>query len=243
MNNMNDLDSCEFKAAPIPVSFKVVGVGNGVADIVEKVKSFGYDCVGCIVAQSPDYCIPADDDKMVIIVAKDNYDIANAIAKTYHDAGLLTLGLLKEADYACYDSVDQNAPSGDYPDIIKILLQSIVSEGLICYDFNDLCTTLHNMHSFTTLMAEGADVKNAVAGIQEQMGKIAVENVKYMSAILYFNRERQPAITMEDINPLYDMLSGLPESVDVIWSVNYDDSLPVGTIRLTSIMSGQELRL
>ena len=79
--NTNDLESREAGADTIPVSFKVIGTGSGAADIIEKVESFGYDCVGCVVAESPADCIPEDEDKMAIIVAHDNEDVANEIAK------------------------------------------------------------------------------------------------------------------------------------------------------------------
>lgn len=68
MTKMNDLDSF---MAPLPVSFRVIGVGNGATDVIEKVKSFGYDCVGCQVVDSADDCIPTDEDQMAIIVARD----------------------------------------------------------------------------------------------------------------------------------------------------------------------------
>ena len=55
----------------------------------------------------PFECVPTDEDKMVIIVARDNEEHANSIAKTFHDAGVLTLGLLDNADLDCYDSVAQ----------------------------------------------------------------------------------------------------------------------------------------
>lgn len=89
MKTMTDSEILEKYQRPFPVSFKVIGTGTGAPDIIEKVKSFGYDCVGCILAKPPGECIPMDDDKMVIIVARDNEEIANAIAKTYHDAGVL----------------------------------------------------------------------------------------------------------------------------------------------------------
>ena len=77
---MTDSEILEKYQQPFPVSFKVIGTGTGATDIIEKVKSFGYECVGCILAETPSDCIPIDDDKMVIIVARDNEEVANAIA-------------------------------------------------------------------------------------------------------------------------------------------------------------------
>lgn len=89
----------------LPVSFRVLGIGEAAKGIIEAVNSYGYDCVSAIVLTAPFECVPTDEDKMVIIVAKDNENHANSIAKTFHDAGVLTLGLLDNADLDCYDSV------------------------------------------------------------------------------------------------------------------------------------------
>lgn len=175
---MTDSEVLERYQQPFPVSFKVIGVGTGATDIIEKVKSFGYDCVGCILAESPGDCIPMDDDKMVIIVARDNEEVANAIAKTYHEAGVLTIGLVYDPNIAYYDSILMDSRHEDFPEIIKTLLQPIV---------------------------------------------------------------RQPTITMTDMEHLSDMISSLPESINVIWSVNFDDTLPYDLIRFSIIMSGNEL--
>ena len=122
----------------LPTSFRVIGIGEATKEIIETVKSYGYDCVSATVLTEPFECVPTDEDKMVIIVVKDNEDHANSIAKTFHDAGVLTLGLLDNADFDCYDSVVSEASCAEYPDIIKAILQPIVTQGMIAYDFNDL---------------------------------------------------------------------------------------------------------
>ncbi len=225
----------------LPVSFKVIGIGTATSDIVENVKLFGYDCVGCILAETPGDCIPMDDDKMVIIVARDNEEVANVIAMSYHDAGVLTIGLVYDPNIACYDSVMMDSRHEDFPEIIKTLLQPIVTQGYICFDFNDLCTILHDSGSFRTLTAEGKNVEEAVNKMKEELAKVPVRHIESLSAHIYFNRGRQPSITMTDIKHLSEMISGLPESINVIWSVNFDDTLPDDLIRFTVIMSGNEL--
>lgn len=241
MTTMNDSEILEKYQRPFPVSFKVIGIGKGVTDIIEKVESFGYDCVGCILAKTPGDCIPMDDDKMAIIMARDNEEVANAIAKTYHDAGVLTIGLVCDPNMACYDSVTTDSRHEDFPKKIKTLLHPIVTKGFICFDFNDLCTILHNSGSFKTLTAEGKNVEEAVNNMKKELAKVPAQHIESLSAHLYFNRERQPHITMADMKHLSDMISSLPESISVIWSVNFDDTLPDELIRFTIIMSGKEL--
>lgn len=238
---MTDSEILKKYQQPFPVSFKVIGIGNDVTDIIEKVDSFGYDCVGCFIANTPSDCTPMDDDKMVIIVAKDNEEVANAIAKTYHDAGVLTIGLVHNADSTCYDTIAIDTDSETYPEVIRILLAPLVTMGYICYDFNDLCTTLRNRRFFKTLVSEGKSIECTVTHMQRQLENVAVDRIEYLSALLYFNRERLPDITMDDMSPYTKMMSGLPDSTDVIWGVNFENSLPGDTIRLTFIMSGREL--
>lgn len=240
MTMMNDSIVSENFQQPIPVSFKVIGIGSETTGIIEKVKSFDYDCVGCLVANDPADCVPTDEDKMAIIVATDNMETANEIAKTYHDAGVLTIGLVPEADYSCFDSVATETSSVDFSETIKNLLLPVVSYGYICFDFNDLCTILKDSHSFSTLTTNGRTVEDAVVSMKEQLENVALKDIESLTAHIYFNRERRDKIKMEDMVHLSNMISSLPESIDVIWSVNFDDTLPEDLIKFTIIMSGKE---
>lgn len=241
MTTMNESEKFEYFRQSLPVSFKVIGVGSATTEIIKKVKSFDYDCVGCFVANDSADCVPADEDKMAIIVAKDNVDAANKIAKTYHDAGVLTIGLVPEADNSCYDSVAAEACLEEFPEIIINLLQPVVSYGYICYDFNDLCTILKDSHSFRTLTTNGRNVEEAVVNMQARMAHVALQAIEYLSAHIYINRERRDNIKIKHILHLSNMISKLPESINVIWSVNFDDTLPDDLIKFTIIMSGKEL--
>lgn len=236
---MNEIDSF---MAPLPVSFRVIGIGPGATDIIEKVKSFGYDCVGCQVVDSADDCLPTDVDQMAIIVAKGNEDVANSIAKTFHDAGALTIGFLNNAASECYDSIAIDARFNAVPYIVKDLLEPIVKPGIISYDFHDLSTELRDSGYFKTLTAESKNMENVVVQIQKFLDEINVKNAEYLSAHIYFNREKRPEIKMDDMAHLSNMFSNLPESVNAVWSVNYDDDMSTDTIRLSIFLSGKELK-
>lgn len=111
----------------LPTSFRVIGIGEATKEVIETVKSYRYDCVSATVLTEPFECIPTDEDKMVIIVAKDNEDHANSIANTFHEAGVLTIGLLDNADLECYDGVMVETSCTEYPDLIKAFLQPIAT--------------------------------------------------------------------------------------------------------------------
>ena len=240
-SRMNNSESLGNLQQPLPVSFKVIGIGSETTGIIEKVRSFDYDCVGCLVANDPADCVPTDEDKMAIIVATDNMEAANEIAKTYHDAGVLTIGLVSEPDYSCYDSVATETSLVDFSETINNLLLPVVSYGYICFDFNDLCTILKDSHSFSALTTIGRTVEDAVVSMKEQLENVALKDIESLTAHIYFNRERRDKIKIEDMVHLSNMISSLPESIDVIWSVNFDDTLPEDLIKFTIIMSGKEL--
>lgn len=164
---MTDSEILEKYQQPFPVSFRVIGVGTGVADIIEKVKSFGYDCIGCQLVNSAAECIPTDEDQMAIIVSRDKEAVANEIARTYHDAGVLTIGFLNNAAAGCYDSVAIDTLVNDVPYIVKDLLEPLVKPGLLNFDFHDLSTELRDSRFFKTLTAESENVENAVVQIQK----------------------------------------------------------------------------
>lgn len=239
---MTDSGILEKYQQPFPASFKVIGVGTGIADIIEKVKSFDYDCFSCQLVNSSTECIPTDEDLMVIIVTLDKTEVANEIARTYHDAGVLTIGFLNNAGAGCYDSIAIDTHVNDVPLIVKGLLEPLVKPGLLNFDFHDLSTELRDSRFFKTLTAEAENVENAVVQIQKFLTDSNVKNIEYLSAHIYFNREKKSEIKMDDMAHISNMFSSLPESVNAVWSVNFDDAMPIGTIRLSIILSGKELK-
>lgn len=242
---MTDSEILENYQQPLPVSFKVIGTGTRadevIREIIEEVKSFGYDCIGYTIAHSPSECIPTDEDKMAIIVAIDNEDVANAIAKTYHDAGVLTIGLVPDPIPSFYDSVYSGKTFKYLPTAIKTLLQPIFTPSYVSYDFYDLNKQLRDSGFFKTLTVETENVAEAVTGIQKSLAEIDVNEVDYLSALLYYNKESGHDIKMEDMAYLSNMLSSLPETVNAVWSVNFDDAMPADKIRLSIIISGKRL--
>lgn len=237
---MTEFESNNSCAGSIPVSFRVIGVGADTADLIAKVKSFGYDCVGCCVATAPADCIPAEEDKMAIIVARDAADTANAIARSYHDAGVLTLGLLPGADASCYDSVARDTNSDDYPGIIQTLFRPLATQGYVNFDFNDLCNILGDSGTFTTIVVDGGSVGEVVDKMQQKMARLAVKNITRLSIHLYLNREMQGPVKMGEMKHINDMISRLPEPIDIIWSVSFDNTLPT-PFSFTALLAGPGL--
>ncbi len=230
--------------ANLPASFKVIGVGTGIEEVINKVKLLGLDGISAEIAEYPYECIPNDEDKMVIIVAKDNEDHANNIAKTFHEAGVLTLGLLDNADLDCYDSVVSEASYTEYPELIKAILQPIVTQGMIAYDFNDLQTVLTDVKHFFIKSATGHGnerVAESIGFIKSTLTSSLLNKTEMLSIFLYFNKEDKQPLVMQEMTALTDFVSELPESIYVIWAVYPDESIKDEEIKVTILATGKGL--
>ena len=225
--------------------FRVIGIGEATKEIIETVKSYGYDCVFATVLTKPFECVPTDEDKMVIIVAKDNEDHANSIAKTFHDAGVVTLGLLDNADLECYNSVVSEASYTEYPDLTKALLQPIATQGMIAYDFNDLRTTLTDTKHFLVKSVTRCGkerMAEAIGCIKRSLTSSVLNKIERLSIFLYFNKVGKQPLVMQELAALSDSLSELPESIYVIWAVYPDESIKDEEIKITILAAGKELK-
>lgn len=228
----------------LPTSFRVIGIGEATKEIIETVKSYGFDCVSATVLTEPFECVPTDEDKMVIIVAKDNEDHANSIAKTFHDAGVLTLGLLDNADLDCYDSVVSDASCLEYLDLIKTILLPIVTQGMIAYDFSDLQTTLTDSKRFliNSVIRSGIErVAEAIDCIKSTLTSSMLNNIERISIFLYSKKEDKQPLVMQEMTALTDYVNELPESIYVIWAVYPDESIKDEEIKVSILAAGKEL--
>ncbi len=243
-SNLNEETLNQYRHPILPASFRILGIGMATKEIIETVKSYKYDCVDASVIINPFECIPADRDKIAIIVAKDNESHANSIAKAFHDAGVLTIGLLYDADLDCYDSVFSEASHTDFPAIINEILQPIVSTGMICYGFNDLNTSLADTKHFIIKSAHGngkGRLRKALDIIKRALTPSYLDTIEHISIFLYFNKKSNQPLMIQEIAVLTDIISELPESIDVIWAVYPDDNIKDDEIKVSIIAAGKEL--
>lgn len=226
----------------LPVPFRVIGVGNGIDDIINKVRSFGFEGVSTeTVNNNSGYCQPTDLDKLAIIVSVDGKDTAGLVAKTFHDAGVLTIGITGEADTSCYDSVMQDVSASDIPAVIKTILQPVVEPGVINYEFYDLYITLLDCAHFTVRSVIGDDFKGAVDNLRRVFDEMNLDSVDYLSLHIYFNPKRSSPLHVDDLAFISELESSLPETVCIIWSVNRDHDIKDNEIRVSAILAGKQL--
>lgn len=235
MNYLHSINKQE-----LPTSFRVIGVGHGIENVISKVKSFRFEGVSAEVVKDPFDCSPKDEDKLAIIVFIDCDDNANNIAKTFHDAGVLTIGFSQDANPSCYDSV-MLCESSVYPELITALLQPIVTPCMISFDFNDLSTILRDSDYFTVKSTSGNSVKEAAEKLEAAFNELDFSCVDYLSIHLYYNPNRSTPLAMSEMASLQQLMSELPETVNVLWSLNHDENLNSDEIRLSAILAGKEV--
>ena len=225
----------------MPASFRVIGIGTGIEGVIKKVKSLELDGVSAEIADHPYDCLPNDEDTLAIIVFTDLENEANRIANTFHDAGVLTLGFSEDANPSCYDSVMLCDSRKEYPEIIKDLLLTIVTPCLISFDLEDLRTILRDSKYFTVRSTLGNGVKEATEKLGAIFNDLELKYVDYLSIHLYFNPNRSTPLAMSEMASLQQLMSKLPETVNVLWSVNHDENLNSDEIRLSTILAGKEV--
>lgn len=221
--------------------FRVIGVGHGIEAVVNKVKSFGFDGVSTEVVKYPFDCTPDDNDKLAIIVFTDCDDNANKIAKTFHEAGVLTVGFSEDAEPSCYDSIMLNISATDSPQIIKELLLPIVTPGMISYDYHDLGTTLRDSGFFIVKTMVGDDVAEATEKLRVLLATLDLKCIDYLSVHLYLNPYRLNPADMGDMACFSGLMSNLPENVHAIWAVNHDEKINGKETKMTVILAGKEV--
>lgn len=231
MGNINNLD------ISVPASFRVIGVGSGVAKTIDKVKSFGFDGLSAEVVDSPAEIAPSASDRMAIIVSTDQEDTANRIASSFHQAGVLTLGLSEAADPSCYDSILEGATPAEYPDAIKALLQTILKPCYINFDFNDLKNVLQDSRHFSIRKVTARSLTSAVERMQEELKNMDLGKIKNLTLNIFLNREGNRSIDMNDMRGFSEMLTKFTAKHNVLWSVHFDDELEDNQIGLISLLS------
>ena len=237
MNNLYSINKQE-----LPASFRVIGVGTGIEEVINKVKSLGLDGISVEIAEPPFDCIPNEEDQLAIIVFTDLEDAANRIANTFHDAGVLTIGFSEDADTSCYSSIMLCDSRKEYPEIIKTLLQPLVTWCMISYDFNDLYLTLRDSVYFTVKSTSGNSVIEATEKLQGVFNELDLSGIDDLTIHLYFNPNRSTPMAMNELASIQQLVSTMPETINIIWAVFHDENLNGDEIRLSAILAGKEVR-
>ena len=123
---------------------------------------------------------PTDEDKMVILLSDGDSQQLESIAKSFYQAGVLTLIVstttIDKLNGICDAMTVSHIES--MPFIVKSLLEPIIKQGKINYDFNDLYNTLHNTEKFKIESAISRNNENRIAELDRLFKCIYILKVR-----------------------------------------------------------------
>ena len=230
-----------------PVSFRVFGIGGSFKPIIDKIDDLGYDGVSAKTIRPEQLPLPVEEDRMVIILADEGNDSVIDAAKSFYQAGVLTLIVshkrFENQSKFCDAQLVVDTDAMYQP--VKVILDMIFNNGLIALDFNDIRSFLHDSGFFkvveTTCGGDEERIADAISKIENIISTKEKNSIENFIISISFNRDIQPQVSMSEMNPISDFLSNLPEEINAIWGVFYNDKMPLDEVRLTAILSGKKL--
>ncbi|MCI9606771.1 MAG: hypothetical protein HFJ94_01190 [Muribaculaceae bacterium] len=236
----------EFEMDNTPFWCRVFGFGSETQSVIAAIQPRpGLDAV--VVGES--VCTPLANDKLAIILVADHEDSrAAGIARAFYDAGVLTLVIsqsqLDWTDTAC-DSAMVASPDR-WLSVVNSLIYPIYStDSYISYDLYDLMTTLRNTRHFTVVEAiagkEENKVAEAIAQLSGKIGTRTIADMSNISLILYSSRRMKQPMLMGHMQSLTDFIHDMPQHVEVVWSVFFDEDMDADTLCLSAIIAGPDV--
>lgn len=232
-----------------PVSFRVFGMSKCLKPTIDKINALGYDGVSALIISPEKLPSPTDEDLMVIILADESKDTDMTIAKSFYQAGVLTL-IISTSPITSETSFCDAQTISDIKSMytkVKCILDILTKDSYICIAFSDIAYALRNSGFFKiieTAAKEGEKrIADALSEIESDLSGDEKVSFDRIIISIYFNSGIQPPLSMNEMKPLSDFISSHPEGINAIWGLSHDDRMPSDKIRLTAIVSGKDLKL
>lgn len=237
----------ESTIADFPACIRVIGFGRQMAQTISDIRTLGYDGVRAEMYSDNTEYSPTDEDIMVIILGNPNSERVRSLAKTFFDADVLTIVILYRNEKIPSDCIDAYTviEQGKETEVIKSLVEPIFAPCRISFDFNDLKLTLADMYHFLVLSGTGQGrtrVPDAIANATKSLKYDQISHIERLSILLYNNDNDRKPLAMEELSSLSEFMKSLPESIEIIWALYQDESIDNGTIRISIISAGKNLK-
>ncbi len=230
-----------------PTSFHVFGIGESLKPILDKISALGYDGVSTKITSPELLPSPTDEDRMVIILVDECTDSVVAAAKSFYQAGVLTLIVSNSRIVSKTKFCDAQlvARLENMYVAVKAILEILFTNGLIAIAFSDIHSVLRNSDFFKVFetFGNGVDgrVSDAISKIKNVILKEEFGSVENIIISIFFNSNINPPLNICEVQPLSEFILQFPDEVNAIWGLFRDDRVPTDEVRLTVIVSGKEL--
>lgn len=231
----------------LPTSFRIIGFGADSVPMIDAIQKMGYDGMSAEMADNANGIFPDDENVMLILLVTGDVENATTCAKTFYQAGVLTLAFCTENTMLPKDCLDSQTiiPIDKFVSSVVNILNPIVHSGQINLDFNDISRALKDSRRFivTTIQGTGLGrVANAIESIKEFIKEFSLNKIENLIIILYYNKDSDQPFTMSDVSVISDYILTLPEEISVIWGLYQDEGLCNDDICVSLLCSGKELK-
>lgn len=218
------------------ICIRVIGFGPATAPAIEKVQNFGFEGLAAEKALGSTAAL-ADNNAMALLLTD---GLQSGLGETIADCrrrGILCL-VLSTADIDCDADSLAVVAAEDMAEGVKTLVDPVLRPGYINIDFRDLTNYLTGGGHFCYYSATGTDreypVRETVDRIKGQLSESLLSQPHGVLLNLYYNSQSQ--FSASQIKYMSHFIEVFHPDSDVIWGLAYDDSLPVGTARMSAIV-------
>jgi hypothetical protein len=235
------------KIGPWTELFRVICVGKDMSGVFRSIMSFGFEGVS---VQSTDMFpnpTPTDVDKMVILLANEDRQQLESIAKSFYQAGVLTLIINTSEHHDNHVQCDSLTISyiDDMPKVVRAILIPILSDSYINFDFSNISSIFKDSHLFKVYESYGCGMGNRIENAIDCMPVALSEDMKNCErALIYISCPMmQLGFITKQWKSVNAFIQRFPLETDVMALPINDENSPTDRIRLSIILSGKELEL
>lgn len=70
-----------------------------------------------------------------------------------------------------------------------------------------------------------------------------LEDIENLTFIISYNPSSNLPLTVDELNPLQTLFTSLPENINIIWGIQFDDSMDSNELKLSVIASGKDIKI
>ena len=222
-----------------PINIRAIGFGQETEDAISQLRELDYNglSVGGFNPGQPLYV--TSDDIMVILLVSGQCEDAIKCAKSFKEAGVLTIAVCTEGIEMPSEYVDSQTKVSVYKmyAVAKAILDIIFIPSMIAIAFNDIDNLLRNSGTFKADEGVGSGAYRMQDALTQFNSNSILSSYKNTMVCIYANMDSTQPLVMDEMQSLVDAINKLPDNINIIWGVSNDRSLTDGTVRLSLIMT------
>lgn len=222
---------------------RVIGLGADAPHIAERLNAAGYRGLLAEAICGMNDLALCGNERFAVVFASDRLSEAARIADSLKESGIFTVLIVADAA----DGQESLAPSVSVAVVsherifesIKVIADTILLQGPINVDFNDLRMTLEGVSRFNILTSRSGGcedrIASALTGLNADLNAFGPD-VKRMLITVMFNPALEPRLAMSEMTALSDMVGSMPDA-DVVWGVLQNPDMPADALVLNMVVA------